>query len=86
MPNHDGANSSDNSDKGNLRAKKTIKKQSMHNTDAHEEKKKRVKMDMIMITTALVLQDLPFFCLRMTLIFGQVLSAHLIALGWQTSP
>ncbi len=27
------------------------------------------QMDMLTIVTALVLQDLPFFCLRMTLIF-----------------
>ena len=34
-----------------------------------EEKKKRIKMDMLAIATALLLQDGPFFVLRMTLIF-----------------
>ncbi len=36
---------------------------------ADEEKKKRINLDMLTIATALLLQDLPFFCLRMTLIF-----------------
>ena len=38
-------------------------------TAAEVEKKKRLQMDMLTIVTALVLQDLPFFFLRMTLIF-----------------
>jgi hypothetical protein len=36
---------------------------------ALEERKRRIKMDIIAIAVALVLQDGPFFCLRMTLIF-----------------
>jgi hypothetical protein len=35
----------------------------------HDEKKRRIQMDMIVIATSLLLQDGPFFCLRMTLIF-----------------
>lgn len=37
--------------------------------DLSEEKKKQLKMDMIAISTSIVLQDGPFFCLRMILIF-----------------
>ena len=48
---------------------KKKRQNSLHNDGVNDEKKKQIKMDMIMITTALVLQDLPFFCLRMTLIF-----------------
>ena len=33
------------------------------------DKKKQINMDMMVIMTALLLQDLPFFCLRMVLIF-----------------
>ena len=38
-------------------------------TDLTDEKKKQLKMDMIAILTAIMLQDGPFFCLRMMLIF-----------------
>jgi len=41
--------------------------------DMTEEKKKQLKMDMIAIMTAIMLQDGPFFCLRMMLIFRSVL-------------
>jgi hypothetical protein len=37
--------------------------------DLSEEKKKQLNMDMIAIMTAIMLQDGPFFCLRMMLIF-----------------
>jgi hypothetical protein len=37
--------------------------------DPDEEKRKRIKMDIMTISCALGLQDVPFFCLRMTLIF-----------------
>ena len=39
---------------------------------AAENWKRRVKMDILAIAVALVLQDGPFFCLRMTLIFRHV--------------
>ncbi len=38
-------------------------------SDISDEKRKRIQMDMIVIVTSLLLQDFPFFCLRMTLIF-----------------
>jgi hypothetical protein len=44
-------------------------------TDLTEEKKKQLKMDMIAIMTAIMLQDGPFFCLRMMLIFRSPLSS-----------
>jgi len=37
--------------------------------DLSEEKKKQLNMDMIAIMLAILLQDGPFFCLRMMLIF-----------------
>ena len=39
---------------------------------AAENWKRRIKMDILAIAVALGLQDLPFFCLRMTLIFRHV--------------
>ena len=39
---------------------------------AAENWKRRIKMDILAIAVALALQDGPFFCLRMTLIFRQV--------------
>ena len=37
--------------------------------DLSDEKKKQLNMDMLAIMTAIMLQDGPFFCLRMMLIF-----------------
>ena len=48
------------------------------NLDHEEEKKKRIKMDMMTITASLILQDGPFFCLRMTLIFKYALGFSLV--------
>uniref|UniRef100_A0A0K2V3B7 Transmembrane protein 26like [Nasonia vitripennis] n=1 Tax=Lepeophtheirus salmonis TaxID=72036 RepID=A0A0K2V3B7_LEPSM len=42
-----------------------------------EDKKKRVKMDMIAIIASLALQDGPFICLRMTLIFRFGVISHM---------
>ena len=39
---------------------------------AAENWKRRIKMDILAIAVALALQDGPFFCLRMTLIFRYV--------------
>ena len=39
---------------------------------AAENWKRRIKMDILAIAVALALQDGPFFCLRMTLIFRQI--------------
>ena len=48
---------------------------------AAENWKRRIKMDILAIAVALALQDGPFFCLRMTLIFRlievKILLGHL---------
>ena len=45
--------------------------------DPVEEKKHRIKMDMMIIGVTLLLQDVPFFCLRMILIFHFDVISHM---------
>jgi len=42
-----------------------------------EEKRRRIRLDMLTILAALALQDLPFFCLRLTLIFRFRVISHM---------
>ena len=50
--------------------------------DLSEEKKKQLNMDMIAIMTAILLQDGPFFCLRMMLIFRFGSNLRLVVTCW----
>ena len=66
------AQTSDECDDANQRVfnrqsstKSSIKSQGSSNN----ERKKQIKMDIMVIATNTLLQDLPFFCLRMVLIF-----------------
>ena len=45
--------------------------------DPLEERKHRIKMDMMIIGVTLLLQDVPFFCLRMILIFHFDVISHM---------
>ena len=57
-------------DEESLVPKKESKKKRNSSVDGiHKDKIKRIKTDMIVIASNLLLQDGPFFCLRMTLIF-----------------
>ena len=44
-------------------------KSSVKSQGSSSDRKKQIKMDMMVIATNTLLQDLPFFCLRMALIF-----------------
>ena len=56
-------------DEDTEKGSKSSKKKKNSIDAIHKDKKKRIKMDMIVIAINLLLQDGPFFCLRMTLIF-----------------
>eukprot|EP00093_Oithona_nana_P001307 01307.XXX_946_1710_1 [CDS] Oithona nana genome sequencing. len=59
-------------------AEKGSKKKRNSSVDGiHKDKIKRIKMDMIVIASNLLLQDGPFFCLRMTLIFRFEVISHM---------
>ena len=55
----------------------SIEKSSKIIGDPIDEKKHKVKLDMFAILQQLLLQDVPFFCLRMTLIFQFQVISHM---------
>ena len=54
------------------------KMNSMRSNGSSSDRKKQIKTDMMVTMTTILLQDLPFFSLRMALIFGYLNSLHRI--------